>query len=114
MIPTAGAITGLLFLGLTVTAFSTRKDFSFLRGALTIGSFVALGIIVCSIFIGFTLGLVFSGAMVLLASGSILYTTSNIIHHYNEEQHVAASLALFAGVALLFWYVLRILMILRD
>lgn len=114
VIPTAGAITGLLFLGLTVTAFSTRKDFSFLRGALTIGSFVALGIIVCSIFIGFTLGLVFSGAMVLLASGSILYTTSNIIHHYNEEQHVAASLALFAGVALLFWYVLRILMILRD
>jgi len=55
VIPTAGAITGLLFLGLTVTAFSTRKDFSFLRGALTIGSFVALGIIVCSIFIGFIL-----------------------------------------------------------
>lgn len=114
VIPTAGAITGLLFLGLTVTVFTTRKDFSFLRSALTIGFFVALGIIVCSIFMGFSLGLVFSGAMVLLAAGSILYTTSNILHHYNEEQHVAASLALFASVALLFWYVLRIVMALSG
>jgi FtsH-binding integral membrane protein len=114
VIPTAGIITGLLFLGLTVTAFTTRKDFSFLRGALMMGFFVALGIVVCSIFMGFSLGLVFSGAMVLLAGGSVLYTTSNIIHHYREDQHVAASLALFAGVALLFWYVLRIVMILSG
>lgn len=114
VIPTAGAITGLLFLGLTATVFMTRKDFSFLRGALTIGSFVALGVIGCSIFMGFSLGLLFSGAMVLLAGGSILYTTSNILHHYNEKQHVAASLALFAAVALLFFYVLRIVMAMRD
>lgn len=114
LIPTAGAITGLLFLGLTVTVFTTRKDYSFLRSALMLGSFVAFGIILASILIGFSLGLIFSGAMVLLAAGSILYTTSNILHHYNEEQYVAASLALFAGVALLFWYILRILMILRD
>lgn len=110
VIPTAGIITGLLFLGLTVTAFTTRKDFSFLRGALTIGFLVAFGVIIASIFMGFSLGLVFSSVMVLLAAGSILYTTSNILHHYREDQHVAASLALFAAVALLFWYVLRIVM----
>jgi len=114
VIPTAGIITGLLFLGLTVTAFTTRKDFSFLRGALTMGFFVALGVIVCAIVMGFSLGLLFSSVMVLMAGGSILYTTSNIIHHYNEDQHVAASLALFAAVALLFWYVLRIVMILSG
>jgi hypothetical protein len=32
------------------------------------------------------------------------------LHHYHPDQHVAASLALFAVIALMFWYVLRILM----
>lgn len=113
VIPMAGIITGLLFAGLTVTAFTTRKDFSFLRGILTVGGFVAMGIIVCSILFGFELGLFFSGAMVLFAGASILYTTSNIIHHYRPGQHVAASLALFSGVMLLLWYVLRIVMAMR-
>ncbi len=110
IIPMAGIITGLLFAGLTATAFMTRTDFSFLKGILTVGGFVALGVIVCSIVFGFTLGLLFSSIMVFFAAGSILYTTSNIIHHYRTDQHVAASLALFAGVMLLLWYVLRILM----
>jgi FtsH-binding integral membrane protein len=109
-IPMAGIITGLLFAGLTATAFMTRKDFSFMRGILTIGGFVALGVIVCSMIFGFQLGLLFSGVMVLFAGGSILYTTSNIIHHYRPTQHVAAALALFSGVMLLLWYVLRIVM----
>ena len=59
---------------------------------------------------GFGLGLLFSIAMVGLASAAILYDTSKILHHYSTDQHVAASLELFASVALLFWYVLRILM----
>ena len=106
----AGLITGLLFAGITATAFMTRKDFSFLGGILTIGGFVALGVIICSAIWGFELGMFFSGIMCLFAGGSILYTTSNIIHHYRPTQHVAASLALFAGVMLLLWYVLRLLM----
>ncbi len=113
VIPMAGIITGLLFAGLTATAFMTRKDFSFLGGILTIGGFVAMGVIVCSILFGFNLGLLFSSVMVFFAGGSILHTTSNIIHHYRQHQHVAASLALFAGVMLLLWYVLQILMRLR-
>lgn len=110
VIPMAAIITGLLFAGLTATAFITRQDFSFLRGALTIGGFVALGVVIAGLLFGFQLGLFFSGAMVLFAGGSILYTTSNIIHHYRTDQPVAAALALFSGVMLLFWYVLRILM----
>ncbi|MEM6329409.1 MAG: permease, partial [Planctomycetota bacterium] len=38
------------------------------------------------------------------------YDTSNVMHHYQPGQHVAASLSLFASVALLFWYVVRLLM----
>lgn len=113
LIPMAGIITGLLFAGLTATVFITRKDFSFLGSILTVCGFVAMGVIICSILFGFTLGLLFSAIMVFFAGGSILYTTSNIIHHYRTTQHVAASLALFSGVMLLLWYVLRILMAAR-
>ncbi len=106
----AGIITLGLFTGLTFLAFTTKKDFSFLGGMLKVAGFVALGLIVASLLIGFNLGIWFSGAMVLIAGGSILHQTSSIIHHYRPDQHVAASLGLFASVALLFWYVLRILM----
>jgi FtsH-binding integral membrane protein len=106
----AAIITLGLFAGLTFVAFTTKKDFSFLGGMLKIGGFVAIGLIVASIFLGFNLGIWFSAAMVLFAGGSILYQTSNIIHHYRSDQYVAASLGLFASVALLFWYILRILM----
>ena len=57
---------------------------------------------------GFALGPLFSVAMVALAGAGILYDTSNVIHHYPEDRHVAAALELFASVALLFWYVLRL------
>ncbi len=110
VIPAAGIVTLLLFGGLTLIAFTTRTDFSFLGPALTLGGFVALGLIIAGAFVGFNLGLVFSGAMVLLAAGAILYDTSKIIHHFSPGQHVAASLELFASVALMFWYVLRIMM----
>jgi FtsH-binding integral membrane protein len=110
LIPTAGLMTLLLVLGLTATVFITRKDFSFMRGFLIVGGFVALGFILCSILFGFSLGLIFAAVMVVFAAGSVLYTTSNILHHYAPNQHVAASLALFSSVALLFFYILQVLM----
>lgn len=110
IISTAGIITMLLVAGLTATVFITRADFSFMKNVLTIAFFVALGLIAGGILFGFSLGLWFSVAMVALAAGSILYQTSNILHHYSTEDHVAASLSLFASVAMLFWYVLRILL----
>ncbi len=112
LIMKAGGVTFLLFLGLTVIAFTTKKDFSFLGGMLKIVGMIALGIIVVAVIWpgAITLGLWFSVAMVIFAAGTILYSTSNIIHHYQTTQHVAAALSLFASVALLFWYVLRIFM----
>lgn len=111
----AALITGAMVLGITVVAFTTKKDFSFLGGFLKVGGLIALGLIAASFFLPVSLGLWFSGAMILFASASILYNTSNLIHRYNTNQYVAASLSLFASVALLFWYVLRLLMSLsRD
>lgn len=114
VIPTAGILTLLLFAGLTFVAFTTGTDFTFLGGILKIGGFVALGLIVCSVIFGFTLGLLFSVVMVVFASAAILYDTSKIMHHYSTRHYVAASLELFASVALLFWYVLRIVMALSS
>jgi FtsH-binding integral membrane protein len=110
----SGVVTGVVFGGLTLTVLVTKADFSFLKWGLVAGSFVALGLIVCGILLGFPLGMWFSIAMVVLASGAILFNTSNILHNYNTDQHVAASLALFASVALLFWYVIQIFMHMED
>ena len=110
----AAIVTGVVFGGLTLTVLVTKADFSFLKWALVAGGFIALGLIVCGIALGFPLGMWFSVAMVVLASGAILYNTSNILHRYNTDQYVAASLALFASVALLFWYVIQIFMHMED
>jgi len=104
----AGIVSIGLFLGITATVFLTRSDFSFLAPILAIGGFAALGFIVASILFGFTLGNVFAFIMVAFAGTAILYQTSNVLHRFNTNQHVAAALVLFASVALLFWYILRI------
>jgi FtsH-binding integral membrane protein len=114
LIETAGLITLLLFGGLTLSVFVTGHDFSYLRSALWLGGLAAMGTVVASIIFGFSLGIVFSALMIVLASGYILYDTSNVMHHYRIGQHVAASLALFASVALMFYYVLRLLMALQS
>jgi len=114
IIPSAATATLVLFGLLTVVVFVTRKDFSFLRGILVFGGFAALGLIVAAIVFQFALGPIFTYAMIALACGYILYHTSNVMHHYRIGQHVAAALALFAAVALLFWYIVRLFLSRRD
>jgi FtsH-binding integral membrane protein len=104
----AGVVSLALFLGLSFTVLFTRSDFSWLAPILSIGGFAALGFIVLSAIFGFTLGNVFAFIMVAFAGSAILYQTSRVLHRFNTRQHVAAALTLFASVALLFWYVLRI------
>ena len=110
IIATAGVMTAVVFGGLTVLVFATRADFSWLGRYLGLAALAALGFIVCSVLFDFNLGNLFAGVMVAFAAAYILYYTSNILHHYRLDQHVAASLALFASVALLFWYILQLLM----
>lgn len=114
VIGSAGLVTLGLFAGLTAIVFTSKKDFSFLGGILSIGGFVALGFIVASMLFGFNLGVLFSVIMVAFAGGAILYSTSNIMHQYRTDQYVAAALSLFSSIMLLFWYILRIFMGNRD
>ena len=114
VIPTAAILTLAMFAGLSAVVFITRKDFSFLGPILTIFGLLSLGLIIAAMLFGFTLGLLFSYAMIALISGYILFYTSSVLHHYRTDQHVAASLALFSSIATLFWYVLQILMSSRN
>ena len=104
----AAIVTLSLFTGISAIVFVTKKDFSFLRSGLTAGFFIAIGLIVAGILFGFNLGLWFSVGMCVLAAGSILYQTSNVIHKYGTEDYVPAALGLFASLMLLFWYVIQI------
>ncbi len=109
-IASAALLTAAAFMGLTAVAFTTRKDFSFLGGLVRWGMVCALLLIVGGAFFGFQLGVFFSIAMVGLAGAVILYDTSNIIHHFPHDRYVGASLQLFASVALMFWYILQLVM----
>ncbi len=106
----AAALTITTFAILTAIVFLTGANFSFIGPFLGIAAVIALGVIVCSAIFSFNLGIVFVGAMLLLSSGYILYHTSNVLHQYRIGQHVAASLALFASVALMFWYMIQLVM----
>ncbi|WP_053992750.1 Bax inhibitor-1 family protein [Mangrovimonas sp. TPBH4] len=106
----AAIVTLALFTGLSAVVFFTKKDFSFLKTGLTIGFFIAIGLIIAGTIFGFNLGLWFSVGMCVLAGGTILYQTSNLVNKYTADDYIPAALGLFASLMLLFWYVLRILM----
>jgi hypothetical protein len=109
-IDSATLITLLGAGGLMVVAHRTRRDFSFLRAVLMWGFWVVLLAMVGGAVFGFQLGTWFSVAMIGFAGAAVLYDTSNIIHHYPEDRYVAAAMQLFASIALMFWYVLRLVM----
>src|SRR5262249_4518690 len=106
----AALLTTVIFVGLTLTVFVTKKDFSFMRGILMIGTFAAFGVILGSAIFGFHLGVIFCGAMILLMAGYVLYQTSLVMQYYPPSKHVSAALMLFGTVATLFWYVLQLVM----
>ncbi|MBB4805306.1 FtsH-binding integral membrane protein [Chryseobacterium defluvii] len=110
----AAMLTIAMFAGISAIAYTSKRDFSFLRNIIIIGGFLSIGLIVAGAIFGFNLGLWFSVGMVILASASILYETSKLKDTYTTGQYVGASLQLFASIMLLFWYVLRILMSRRS
>jgi len=109
-IDSATLITALGAGGLMLVAHQTRKDFSFLRAILMWGGILALLAMVGGLVFGFQLGTWFSVLMIGFAGAAVLYDTSNIIRVYPEDRYVSAAMQLFASIALMFWYVLRLMM----
>ncbi|MBT8469146.1 MAG: Bax inhibitor-1 family protein [Deltaproteobacteria bacterium] len=111
MIEQAAQVTALGALGLTLIAWASRSDFSFLRPFLYWGGTVALLLIVAAILFGWHLGTWFSIGMIALSGASIIYDTAGIARRYgrgSSRRTVGAALALFASIGMMFWYVLRL------
>ena len=109
-VASAAVVTLLGFGGLSLVAFTTRRDLSFLRPMIMWGGLVAIGLIVAAVVFGFQLGIMFTIAMIALAGASILYQTQQIIRQYPEWAYVGAAVGLFASLMTLFWYILRLFM----
>lgn len=115
-IRSAIAATGTGFVGLAAVAFTTRRDFQFLGALVRWGLGVGLIAIISAAAFGFALGSYFSIAMLGMAGAAVLYDTSNVLHHVRDDRrdesqddsYVAASLELFASIALMLWYTLRL------
>jgi len=106
----AAAVTAIGFAILSVIAFTTRKDLSFLRPLIMWGFGGALLLIVGSIILGWNLGAWFSIGMIVLSGAAILYQTQTMIRHYPANAHVAAATSLFGSIMTMFYYVLRLFM----
>jgi FtsH-binding integral membrane protein len=106
----AGIVTLLGSSALTMIAFFTRKDFSFLGSILGWGIMCAIILIVAGSIFDFALGTWFSVAMIAFAGAAVLYDTSNIIHHYPDDRYVGAAVRLFASIAMMFYYVLQVML----
>ncbi len=109
IVMTALGGTGAIFLGLSGYALTTRKDFSFMAGFLTVGFLVVIGAAILNIFMGIpALFLAINAAVVMIMSGFILYQTSAMIHG-GETNYIMATASLFLSILNLFQALLHLL-----
>jgi modulator of FtsH protease len=109
IVMTAMGGTGLIFLGLSGYALTSRKDFSFMGGFLIVGILVAFFGGLAAVFLEMpALSLAVSGMFVLLMAGLILFETSNIIYG-GEINYIMATVSLYVSIFNLFTSLLHLL-----
>jgi modulator of FtsH protease len=102
------------FAGLTGYALITKKDFSYLGGALMMGLFVVIGASLLNLFLGSSVfGLALASVSVLLFGAYVLYDTSRIMRS-GENDVVGAAIQLFLNFFNIFLAILRILSSRRE
>jgi len=109
IVMTAMGGTGVIFLGLSGYALTTRKDFSFIGGFLMVGILVAFLAGLAAVFLSMPgLSLAVAAMFVLLMSGLILFQTSQIIHG-GETNYIMATVTLYISIYNLFLSLLQLL-----
>ncbi len=109
IVMTAMGTTGVIFLGLSGYALTSRRDFSFMGSFLLAGILLAFLAGLGALFFAIpTLSLVVSSLFVLLMAGLILYETSNIIHG-GETNYIMATVTLYVSIFNLFTSLLHLL-----
>jgi len=106
--------TGVIFLGLSGYALTTRRDFSFMGGFLFVGMLVVLGAALVNIFFQVpAMSLAISAVVVVLMSGFILFDTSRMIHG-GVDNYILATIGLYMNIFNLFVSLLQLLGLARD
>lgn len=101
--------TALVFFGLSAYALTTRKDFSYMGGFLTVGLLVAVVAMIANMFLAIpALSLTISAAVVMIMSGLILFDTSRIING-GETNYIRATVSLYLDIYNLFIHLLHLL-----
>lgn len=114
IVATALGGTGVIFLGLSGYALTTRKDFSFMGGFLFVGLLVVLAAALANIFLNIpALSLALSAAVILIMSGFILFDTSRMIHG-GPGNYVLMTVSLYMSIFNIFINLLQLLGIARE
>ena len=109
VIATAFAGTGIIFLGLSGYALTSKRDFSFMGGFLFAGMMVVVLAMIGNIFLQMpALSLAVSAGIILLMSGFILFDTSRIIRG-GETNYIMATYGLYLSIFNIFISLLNIL-----
>ena len=114
LVATALGGTGIIFLGLSAYALTTRRDFNFMGGFLFVGMLVVLGASLANIFLAMpALSLAVSAVVVMLMSGFILFDTSRMVNG-GVDNYILATISLYMNIFNLFISLLQLLGIMRD
>ena len=114
VIATAFAGTGIIFLGLSGYALTSKRDFSFMGGFLFAGMMVVVLAMLANIFLQMpALSLAVSSGIILLMSGFILFDTSRIVRG-GETNYIMATYGLYLSIFNIFISLLQILGIMGD
>ncbi len=114
IVGTALGGTGIIFLGLSGYALTTRKDFSFMGGFLFAGMLVVFIAALANIFLEMpALSLAISGAVIMLMSGFILFQTGQIING-GETNYIMATYSLYLSIFNILISLLQILGFMSD
>jgi modulator of FtsH protease len=109
IVATAFGGTGVIFLGLSGYALTTRKDFSFMGGFLFAGLLVVLLGALANIFLAMpALSLAISAVVIMLMSGFILYDTSRMVNG-GETNYITMTVSLYLSIYNIFISLLQIL-----
>lgn len=101
--------TGIIFLGLSAYALTTRRDFSFLGGFIFTGFLVVLLASLANIFLNIpAVTLAISAAVIMIMSGFILFDTSRMVHG-GETNYILATVGLYLSIFNIFISLLQIL-----
>jgi len=109
IVATAFSGTGLIFLGLSGYALTSKKDFSFMAGFLMVGLVIAIVAMVANIFLQMpALSLAISSVVILIMSGFILHDTSAIIRG-EQTNYILATVGMYLSIFNIFIHLLHLL-----